>query len=1409
MPSALAAPFSPLPWLKPNPALDEARPPRTVPYGYFLRFMPVHGDLGGGAGASDFFAGTEAKIWHQLKEEKCVLSAEGCWMQPCYIFQAPEVMKKVIGPEILAKFHDGLCYMHSDFGAGLSAKTLQHLGVRTPGSALDVLLTVLTGMVGSPEGNEVLSVGFVRQVLALCYSLMWGGHQDEVPVSDSLRLEKLKKLRLLPLQRSTIAGPPGLVDDAAQRGAVAEEGLFLPDRIQQSFPQALLDCLDLKIVSPELFEGKDGQLVRRLLDHLGLRLLSPDAVVLEGVMPLLEKLGEATHGEQEVRTVSLCIAYLASVRMAECAEGWARKFKRQTFEEALQTWLKLPILLDGQLQLQPVASSVPTLLSSTFHLLLATDAEQRGESDRAQAHKVLAEVETTAVTAPQLLEAADEMQLAPRQLAQFLAQHCGVTMGGFPVQPLRQSQTLGEFGREKPQLKEVAEQLARDVDSNILAQTVDVVDFDSRALAAALNSGSDVRRLLVASYVVELRDHLAASLTLKATSKSCPSSIAALMTNSSWVQGSGRSCKPCHARFLWEDGQMPSPDSKLTPEVKRFLEKHLVLVGEAPCCQLSFREMLKQLGAQQLSAKDVLELLRDWSTTKFESTEGEMTSAYQSLHLLQQHRRCLEVEAALKDQDEKLIFVPNETKLTKKQQLQSNLYWGEWLSPSACCVMEDRRVSKNIFLLSRLRAVRELELHYSSALKDPFLKTCGIAEWPTEMHRLHSLEVAARTMAQNVALRLAEILLQQLFEWAGPGQERRQNEQLDPHYAQELRRGFAKYHALPTNQGWMAWRFEHEGEDPMSVEIFLPDVSGRNGGHIVLDRCLSHLLRHFQQLGMRSASHAAASPEPSPAPSPEPSPEEESLEVEGEQQESPVETKLRVAMAYLQCWLHKVDQVLCHALDARAGQLSSIHICVAERLALGGREVDAHFAELMLYMAQPTDETRLRILRAAVQQLLLKALALTPQQAALAENLGIEVLTRLTESQKPGLAAQRVLQHFGFDDSDPAQLPLTWWFHLPPLELEDPEPTLARGSAGGPRRRWGPSAIARQPGPNGWIAKGGSGAPAMGHSHGLSHAPMAPQAAEEGDPWANWVGLSAEHAPLLREAVTLARRAGRPHEGLEAYADELEAFARCGASGGHSGHASGSGEAHGQGGLGGSGAQWAERRAREVEDFLAGLGPDDANSAVFHQLRIHSAQLRALAAPGALPEANLPPAAEAAAAAANATAEATFLAFEGDFHLQQGYAVDEMEALEEDAPNDRAFPTTGRLSPEEERQVAEWGEEWVFKTLVRKYRERPDVRVQWLNQQNEQFDFYDIALQFPHGRQEFYEVKTTVTTDKRLLEVSEKQVLEASKLKDRFNIVRVFGAGNIGCARMLLVPNPSEKCRRKAATGIELLLKLP
>ena len=208
--------------------------------------------------------------------------------------------------------------------------------------------------------------------------------QEEVPqgVDPAQRLEKLKALKLLPLQLHSARAPPGL---AIQHCAMADDGLFLgigvrcqwvplkfsgwfqtsaipignpcfdiffcfcfggvsvkygsfplrflPEAVR-NFPEALLESLDLKIVSPELFEGEDGRLVRRLLDYLGLRVLSPEALVLDGVMPLLEKLGDSPG--PELRTVSLCVAYLASVRMSDCADAWARKFKRTSFESALQ-----------------------------------------------------------------------------------------------------------------------------------------------------------------------------------------------------------------------------------------------------------------------------------------------------------------------------------------------------------------------------------------------------------------------------------------------------------------------------------------------------------------------------------------------------------------------------------------------------------------------------------------------------------------------------------------------------------------------------------------------------------------------------------------------------------------------------------------------------------------------------------------------------------------------------------------------------------------------------------------------------------------------------------------------------------------------------------------------------------------
>lgn len=167
--------------------------------------------------------------------------------------------------------------------------------------------------------------------------------------------------------------------------------------------------------------------------------------------------------------------------------------------------------------------------------------------------------------------------------------------------------------------------------------------------------------------------------------------------------------------------------------------------------------------------------------------------------------------------------------------------------------------------------------------------------------------------------------------------------------------------------------------------------------------------------------------------------------------------------------------------------------------------------------------------------------------------MGIEVLIRLAESERPGLAARSVLQNFGCADADPSKLSLTWWFGLPPLELEEAQPTAPRRSSAAPAvadnawtggaappfhrdNAWGHGGAA--PHPNGCDAWGHGGAapPPSGSTPAMQLAPMAAHGDAE-DPWANWLGLAADGAPLLRQAAEVARRSGRPHQELEATGD--------------------------------------------------------------------------------------------------------------------------------------------------------------------------------------------------------------------------------------------------------------------------------
>eukprot|EP00439_Symbiodinium_sp_Y106_P042251 s331_g5.t1 len=341
-------------------ALDASAGPALLQRG--ARALRGHGDLGGGSSlSSDFFGGTENHIWQQLQSERCVLAADGRWLEPPRAFEAPsEVeMKKVIPQELLSEFHDGLCYLHSEF-VGLSPATLRQVGVKTHESAFDVLFIVLQRMA---EAARLTDVDFLRQSLALAYRLMYGrGAQDLSGMETANgRVRRLRTLRLLPLRRL-----------GAEPAAAADAGLFLPDAAQ-GVPEELLQCLDLKIVTPVLFDGDEGGLVRRLLMGMGLRGLTPAAVIADGVVPFVK---EATAADADA--AALCLAFVAKNRSCfpECEEICSRRGRGpRGFDRILRTSLRVPCTLPGssEISLREVSSG-PVVLGAQLHEAVARES---------------------------------------------------------------------------------------------------------------------------------------------------------------------------------------------------------------------------------------------------------------------------------------------------------------------------------------------------------------------------------------------------------------------------------------------------------------------------------------------------------------------------------------------------------------------------------------------------------------------------------------------------------------------------------------------------------------------------------------------------------------------------------------------------------------------------------------------------------------------------------------------------------------------------------------------------------------------------------------------------------------------------------------------------------------------------
>lgn len=168
---------------------------------------------------------------------------------------------------------------------------------------------------------------------------------------------------------------------------------------------------------------------------------------------------------------------------------------------------------------------------------------------------------------------------------------------------------------------------------------------------------------------------------------------------------------------------------------------------------------------------------------------------------------------------------------------------------------------------------------------------------------------------------------------------------------------------------------------------------------------------------------------------------------------------------------------------------------------------------------------------------------------------------------------------------------------------------------------------------------------------------------------------------------------------------------------------------------------------------------------------------------------------------------APLLADPNAVHLQTAAVDVEMLELVRDAVGQMPQPLGA--GSDQDRQVGQWGEEWVYRWLKTKH-ESDGAVVEWLNETSEQFRPYDITVTSADGAVEHFEVKSTTTLDKQYVEITEPEVIEAARLQRGFSLVCVYAAGT-QAALMTKVPNPSAQwqSQRKKTSGIELLVRIP
>lgn len=121
------------------------------------------------------------------------------------------------------------------------------------------------------------------------------------------------------------------------------------------------------------------------------------------------------------------------------------------------------------------------------------------------------------------------------------------------------------------------------------------------------------------------------------------------------------------------------------------------------------------------------------------------------------------------------------------------------------------------------------------------------------------------------------------------------------------------------------------------------------------------------------------------------------------------------------------------------------------------------------------------------------------------------------------------------------------------------------------------------------------------------------------------------------------------------------------------------------------------------------------------------------------------------------------------------------------------------LTVEERAAVGRWGEEYVYKQLADAHRDKPELRVTWVNEDEESGLPYDITVSSASTGSvvEFVEVKSTRTMEKGVFEISMNELDQAAVHGSTYSIYRVFNAGDAARCRVIRMKNPVSLVRQK------------